>query len=486
MQRTLELLEEAQAIAQLGNWVFDPVSGKTEWSLAMYRIFGLDPASPASVERYMNAVHPDDVQKASVLHERGLRGDWTNEFDIRFVRPSGEVRQGRIRSIAVEDASGTTVEYRGTVLDITEQAGLAQQLARMGKMEAVGRMAGGIAHDFNNLLTVIGANLELWAEASGKEPEIQDARRALRSARSLTDRLLAVGRKAQLTKQLVDPNELVARTVDLMRRVIGDRVRLELELEQELPAFSVDPTLIEQALINLVLNARDAMPGGGTVRLRTRALASDSGLQRVEIQVADDGLGMDATVKEQIFEPFFTTKGEFGTGLGLPMVLGTIEQHGGSVEVESEPGKGARFKLVLPAEPRLRPESLGLELPRPELEPAGRQILVIEDEPLVAAVIARSLERSAHTVLLAQRPSDAIQLWSTHPDIALVICDVSMPDMRGPELIGRLRQSGRHVPVLYVTGYSEGAHDVVGDAILPKPFSPRELLRAVAELIARE
>jgi signal transduction histidine kinase/CheY-like chemotaxis protein len=486
MQRTLELLEEAQSIAQLGNWVFNPVSGKTEWSLAVYRILGLDPAIPASVERYMNAVHPDDVKKASVLHERGLRGDWTTEFEIRFVRPSGEVRQGRIRSIAVQDASGRTVEYRGTVLDITDQAALAQQLARMGKMDAVGRLAGGIAHDFNNLLTVIGANLELWAEASGKAPEIQDARRALRSARSLTDRLLAVGRKATLTKQLVDPNELVARTVDLMRRVIGDRVRLELDLEPDLPAFSVDPALLEQALINLVINARDAMPGGGTVTLRTRALPAESGAQRVEIEVADDGLGMDAAIKEQIFEPFFTTKGEFGTGLGLPMVLGTIEQHGGRVEVCSEPGKGARFKLLLPAELRQRPESLAPEPPRPEVKAAGREILVVEDEPLVAAVIARSLERNGHTVLLAQRPGDAIQLWSTHPYIALVICDVSMADMRGPELIARLRQDGRQVPVLYVTGYSEGAHDVVGDALLPKPFSPRELLRAVSELITRK
>jgi PAS domain S-box-containing protein len=486
MQRTLELLEEAQAIAQLGNWRFEPGTGQTEWSRGVYRILGIDPNTPASLELFSDAVHPDDAKRLATIHAAGMRGELTPEYEIRFVRPTGEVRLGRVRCILVRDAQGKIMEFRGALLDITDQTALAQQLARMGKMDAVGRLAGGIAHDFNNLLTVIGANLELWAEASGKEPEIQDARRALRSARSLTDRLLAVGRKAPLAKQLVDPNELVARTVDLMRRVIGDRVRLDLNLAQRLPAFSVDPALLEQALINLVINARDAMPGGGTVTLRTRALTGESGAQRVEIEVADDGLGMDAAVKEQIFEPFFTTKGEFGTGLGLPMVLGTIEQHGGTVEVDSAPGKGARFKLLLPAEPRLRPETLAPELPRPALEPTGRQILVVEDEPLVAAVIARSLERNGHTVLLAQRPNEAIQLWSTHPDIALVICDVSMAEMRGPELIQRLRQSGRQVPVLYVTGYSEGAEDAEGDALLPKPFSPRELLRAVSELISRE
>ena len=483
MRRTLELLEEAETIAQLGSWTFDTTTQRTTWSPGLYRILGLDPGTPPSADRFISIVHPDEREKITETFRQSLEGSWTKEVEVRFMRPSGEIRQALIRTIPVKDPNGRIVEFRGTILDTTDRTALAEQLARMGRMDAVGRLAGGIAHDFNNLLTVIGANLELWAEASGTEGEIADARRAVRSARSLTDRLLTFGRKAQLTKVVVDPNELVARTVDLVRRVIGDRVRLELDLTPVTPHISVDPTLIEQALINLVINARDAMPRGGTVTLRTRVLATGVGKNLVEIEVADDGPGMEPSVKERIFEPFFTTKGEFGTGLGLPTVLGTVEQHGGHVEVDSEKGKGSRFRLRLPAEPLAVKEPLGQEARQPEIREIGREILVIEDEPLVAAVIARSLERKGHVVILAHLPADAIRLWDEHSDIELVICDVSMGEMRGPELVRILRKSGRKVRVLYVTGYSqEDMGDILGEPMLSKPFSPSELIRAVSNL----
>jgi CheY-like chemotaxis protein len=195
---------------------------------------------------------------------------------------------------------------------------------------------------------------------------------------------------------------------------------------------------------------------------------------------------MDTELKSRIFEPFFTTKGERGTGLGLPTVLATVEQHGGTMEVESERGKGARFRMRLPADSAGRPQSLAPEASRAESGGASREILVVEDEPLVAAVIARSLERNGHRPLLAHRPSEALRLWEAHPDVALVICDVSMAEMQGPELVALLRQSGRAVNVIYVTGYQpdglgEAGADTSRDRVLTKPFSPRELLRAVSE-----
>jgi two-component system, cell cycle sensor histidine kinase and response regulator CckA len=490
MQLSLELLEEAQSIAQMGSWTFDLTSRRTEWSVSLYRLLGVDPSIPAAPELFFSLLLPDERERVRALHTRSLQGDWTEELECRFARPNGEIWNARVRTVPVRDGGGRLVEFRGTVHDITEQTRLVQRLNQVSKTEAVTRLAGGIAHDFNNLLTVIGANLELWAEAAGKHVEIVDARRAVQSARSLTDRLLALGRRAPLAKRVVDPNDLVHRTVDLLRRVIGDRVRLVLALAERVPPVNVDPALLEQAIINLVINARDAMPHGGTVTLTTRASPEAVLSPWVELEVGDDGPGMDADVKSRIFEPFFTTKGERGTGLGLPTVLATIEQHGGTVEVDSERGKGARFRLRLAAELSAVPQSLVPETPRSEQGDIAREILVVEDEPLVAAVIARSLERKGHRPLLAHRPSEALRLWEAHPSVALVICDVSMAEMQGPELVALLRQSGREFQVIYVTGYQpEGLIDGSvlsgsGTRVLTKPFSPRDLIRAVSESAA--
>jgi PAS domain S-box-containing protein len=482
MRRTLDLLEEAQDIAQLGSYVYDASHDRLEWSSGVYRILGLDPKTPASVQLYFECVHPGDRTRVAELNRRALAGEVTSEFDARIVRPNGEVRLVRTRSIVVRDECGRVSEFRGSMLDVTDHSRLTEQLARLGKMEAVGRLAAGIAHDFNNLLTVIGVNLELWAEESGYQKEIVDARTALRSAKSLTDRLLAFGRKARLTKVMVAPNELVARTADLVRRVIEDRVRIELALAPAVPPMHVDPMLIEQALINLVINARDAMPHGGVVTLATRAIRAGCDTW-VEIEVADDGPGLSPELKDKMFEPFFTTKGDQGTGLGLPMVLGTIEQHGGSVEVDSELGQGTRFRLRLRADPTARAVSLAVEARPQPPSTLGGEVLVVEDDPLVAAVIARTLERHGLRVALAHRPADAIELWASHPAISLAICDVSMADMRGPELVARLRRSGRCLRVLYITGYPEhGVRDAPDQRVVAKPFTPATLIRALSEL----
>jgi two-component system cell cycle sensor histidine kinase/response regulator CckA len=487
LQASLELLDEAQRSAQMGSWVLDLASGKTEWSAGLYRLLGVKHETAVSAELFCSLVLPQERERMRELYTRGVDGDWTEELGCGFVRANGEGWQARVRVVPVRDAGGRLIEFRGTVHDITEQARLAQRLTQLGKSEAVTHFVAGVTHDFNNLLTVIGANLELWAEAAGRHVEIADAQHALQSARALTNRLLALGRGAPLAQRVVDTNELVARTADLLRRVMGDRVGLVLALGERIPPLNVDPTLIEQVLINLVINARDAMPQGGTVTLTTRIWAEAALTPWVEIEVGDDGPGMDAELRSRIFEPFFTTKGERGTGLGLPMVLTTVEQHGGTVDVDSERGKGARFRLHLPAEVGARPQSLVPEPSPPGLEDESREILVVEDEPLVASVIARSLERKGHRPVLARRPSEALRLWAAHPSLELVICDVSMTEMRGPALVALLRKSGRGFDVIYVTGYQpDGPGDDsglrgTGERVLTKPFSARELIRAVSE-----
>jgi len=370
MQRSLQLLEEAQAIAQMGHWTFEVATGMLEWSAGFFRVLGLDPSTPASAELLFSRIVPEDRERFLEAHAANIRGSSGSEVEGRFLRADGEIRSARFKTIVVRDPAGHVIEYRGTVVDVTEQARLADRLAQVSKTEAVARLAGGIAHDFNNLLTVIGTSLEIWADDHEADAELADARQAVRSARTLTDRLLALGRRSHLVRRPIDPNELVARTTELLRRVVGEPVSLLLRLGADLPPIDVDPTLIEQVLINLVVNARDALlPRGGTITLSTRRLVEaevEAGrvgadddvegdvvarLERlcVELEVSDDGPGMTPWIKSRIFEPFFTTKGEGGTGLGLPTVLGTLEQHGGSIEVDTEPGRGSRFRVRLPA-----------------------------------------------------------------------------------------------------------------------------------------
>ena len=488
LARANDLLEEAQAMANLGSWVLDARTGVREWTPELFRIMGIPADTPVTSELFPSLLHPDDRERMLAQRKSALEEGASGESELRVIRPDGEIRYVRFQTAARIDEQGSTAEVRGTVLDITEQVLLRQRLANAQKMEAIGRLAGGIAHDFNNLLMVMGINMDLWVKELASPPaELRDVQRALSSARALVQRLLAFGRKAELDRRVVDPNDLVDRTLELLRRVMGDRVTLLREPAGDLPAIRVDPLQIEQAIVNLVVNARDAMPLGGTVRVATRSVIASEG-PSVEIEVRDNGPGMDAATVRRIFEPFFTTKAEgAGTGLGLSTVLGTVEQHGGSVVVHSEPGHGASFRLRFVAEARSAvAEPVVAHAAVAAHAPPGRTVLIVEDQPMVASVIARVVERAGHRTLLAHKPSDAIPLWDAHPEIALVISDIGMAEMRGPELIRVLRgrSNGRHWRVLFVTGYSHGETlEGLDGEVLTKPFLPTELAAVVTRLL---
>jgi CheY-like chemotaxis protein len=296
--------------------------------------------------------------------------------------------------------------------------------------------------------------------------------------------LLAFGRKAQLSLKLVAPNELVRSTTALLHRLVGDEVRIELDLAPDLPKVRVDPLEIERALVNLVANARDAMPGGGAVLLATRARPVDGAL-RVELSVADRGCGINEADRPHLFEPFFTTREHAGgTGLGLATVLGTAEQHGGSVRVESREGGGSIFTIDLPASEATAPEP-AVRATSSKLTNGQRslRVLIIDDEPQVADVTRRMLETRGHAVQVAIDPEDALRIWRDgRASLDLVICDVVMTHMRGPELIARMSEAGAPPRVLFITGYSEEAvHAGLGYPVLAKPFAADELLRAVTQ-----
>jgi len=493
LRRALGLLEEAQCFARLGSWRFDPHTGETEWSREFRRIAGLPEEVTPSVERFLACVIPEDLPRFRARYQQTLTEPGGGEIDGRLRGPDGAVRHVRLRGELFRMEDGRQ-ELRGTMLDVTDQIRMREELAHAQKMEAVGRLAGGIAHDFNNLLTAITGNLELLSNRIGRTQELDDSLSALASAAGLTRRLLAFGRKAQLTLKLVEPNELVRSTMALMQRLVGDEVRLETDLAPGLPRINVDLLEIERALVNLVINARDVMPNGGVVRIATGQRRVD-GVAFVELSVADRGPGIAELDLPHIFEPFYTThQAAGGTGLGLATVLGTAEQHGGTVQVEPRAGGGSVFSVLLPIAEGTReatpnPRTGDSQLSRAaggEAGPAPRvlQLLVVDDEPMIATVTGRLLSSRGHQVRIASEPRDALAIWAEHgKTIDLVICDVAMADMRGPELIARLCESGVIPRVLYITGYSEEAtRSELGHPVLAKPFTATALWNAVIEL----
>jgi two-component system, cell cycle sensor histidine kinase and response regulator CckA len=486
LRRTLALLEEAQRFAQLGSWRFSPQTGETEWSLEFRRIAGIPEDIAPSVEHFLERVVPEDQADFLARYAETMAKPDGGHIDGRIRRPNGELRHIRLEGFSVLGADGHA-ELRGTMLDVTDQVRLREERAHAQKAEAVGRLAAGIAHDFNNLLTVVTGNLELLASRIGPTQELDDSHQALASAASLTGRLLAFGRKAPLDLRVLSPNALVHSTMALMTRLVGDEVRLETVLAPGLPDVRVDPLEIERALVNLVVNARDAMPGGGVVRLRS-AVRQRADKVQVELSVEDQGPGVAEADRAHIFDPFYTTRSDSGgSGLGLATVLGTAEQHGGSVRVTDRPGGGSIFTIALPAAPssQTRSPSPSQPVPGTEYDPKALELLVIDDEPMIAKLARRALENRGHRVHVATRPNEALAIWAKHGSVIdLVICDVAMSEMRGPELVQEMAATGVRPRVLFITGYSEEAvHSELKHPVLGKPFSSDALCAAIHRVL---
>jgi PAS domain S-box-containing protein len=384
----------------------------------------------------------------------------------------------------IHDTVGNVAGTIEVLVDLTEQRLLEEQLLHAQKMEAIGRLAGGIAHDFNNVLAVIGGFAGVAREQlQEQDPARQDLAQVLAAverAAVLTKQLLAFGRRQVLAPRVLDPNELVAALEPILRRIIGEDVTLRTKLSPGIGRVKVDPAQLEQVLLNLVVNARDAMPTGGTLRIE---IAEDRpGF--VALSVTDDGIGMDAATRQRIFEPFFTTKDRGkGTGLGLASVYGIVEQSGGRVRVDSALGAGTTMTIVLPT----TDEIVATPTPRPSPEGALRgheTILVVEDEDPVRALIQTILRRAGYTVLEAANAGEALLVCEQHEGpIDLVLTDVVMPRMNGPQLAERLRRVRPGLEVAFVSGYDDGALDL---PVLPlaKPFTPDALLLYVRERLA--
>lgn len=404
-----------------------------------------------------------------------------------------------ILSIAQQIRLERAVESLRT--DLTVRA-LGDKLRQSQRLESIGRLAGGIAHDFNNLLMVITSYTELArAKVSKSDHQVQDKLNeidhAADRAADLVRQLLAFGRRQVLRPEVVHVNGMVVNLEAMLSRIIGDDVDLVVDLDCEVRCTRVDPTLLEQVIVNLVVNARDAMPRGGTVDISTRcrresskgSLDQEGALGWVELCVSDTGEGIDPAVSDRIFEPYFTTKEmEKGTGLGLATVYGIVEQSGGSIEVESEPGRGSTFRVRLPhvEDEVVTPDEPVLVAGKAV---AGKTVLLTEDEADIREAIAEYLEREGVTVLQAKDGLDALEVVARHHgDIHLLVTDLVMPRLNGPDLAARLLAERKDLKVIFVSGYTPeriGGDGVKHDntVFLQKPFLLSELINSMRAVL---
>ncbi len=471
-------------------------------------LYALDPAAgPGGLLRadFLANVHPDDRTGLRETMAGGLLTAGDIELEYRIVHADGTVSWVLSRGNTYFGDDGKPMRRTGVGIDITEKRRLEEQLRQSQKMEAVGQLTGGIAHDFNNMLAVVMGSLELLGRRLGDgdaraQHYVQAASDAAKRAANLTQRLLVFSRQQPLRPEVVDANRLVGGMSDLLRHSIGAAVRLETVLAAGTWRTEVDPNQLENVVLNLSVNARDAMPDGGRLTIETqnvhldaRYVSNEVGVppgQYVMIAVSDTGGGMTPEVLAKAFDPFFTTKepGK-GTGLGLSQVYGFVKQSGGHIKIYSEEGEGTTVKIYLPrAEAPVVETDVGQAGRGPLSGDAHEIILVVDDEDAVRQVAVESLSELGYRVLEAATARAALDLLGARPEIVLMITDVVMPDVNGRKLADQAAVLRPDLKVLYMTGYTRNAvvHNGVLDKgvhMIGKPFTLDELAAKVRGLL---
>jgi PAS domain S-box-containing protein len=470
---------------------------------ALARIVGLTPEELTKVT-FQSITHPDDLESDVALMRRLIAGELNAyQMEKRYLHSSGQVVSTQLNGSIVRDVAGNPLYFVAQVQDLTEQRVLERKLHESHKLEAVGRLAGGVAHDFNNLLAAILAFADC---ALGEVPDPSDARNDLEEIRAaagrgsrLTKQLLTFGRRHLRRPSAIDLGTVLRESETLFRQLAGSHIEFSVDPGDEPIVVHSDPSELDQVLLNLVVNARDAMPSGGTLQVAVRRVELGADHSPCDLPtgpyacltVADTGSGITDDVITHIFEPFFTTKGEAGSGLGLSTVYGIVRQNGGSITVASRAGEGALFEVHLPLQSSIvQPSAEAADasaVPR-----AVGTVLLVEDEAALRQVCERVLTKAGHTVIAARHGGDAVALWAEHRDaIDILITDLVMPAMGGRELAGVVHRTRPDLPVIFMSGYTDdeisrrALHDP-NVAFLAKPFAPAELLNAVGEILVRE
>ena len=507
LRRRDEQLREALDAARMGVWYWSATENRLTWNDTLRRMYGLGDAERVTgYQDFIARVHPDDREFVESSVRQALAEGGRLDYEFRIVLPDGRVRWIADLGSVVSDQDGKPVGMTGTCQDVTDRRTAEQQLRLAHKMEMVGRLAGGVAHEANNQMSVVMSAADFILARPDLPPAVRaDAeyiRRAAERTAAVTAQLLAFSRRQVLRPQVLSLNEVLERFRLVLQRTMGEDCPVTLLLDPAAGPVRADPGQLEQVLLNLAINARDAMPRGGrlsvetaAVELTERSAVSSHGVQvgpgrYIQLAVSDTGHGMDKTTLAHAFEPFFTTKGVGqGTGLGLATVYGIVKQSDGYVWAYSEPGQGTTIKVYLPAT-EAAPEPVG-EVASLRPTARGELVLVVEDEEQVRTVAARALTDAGYRVLVAdsgERALDMVRQNGNRPVLALV--DVVMPGLGGSELAAELVRIAPGTRVLFTSGYTDG--EILrrgllepGAAFLAKPFSPDALVRAVCAAMTR-
>ncbi len=486
-------------------WDWNLVANTLWWNEGFESLFGVRRDEvDISVESWTSRIHPEDRDRVLADMRRAIDGDierWSGRY--RFQRHDGGYAHVLDRGHVIRDASGKAVRMVGGMTDITERLELAEQLRQSQRLESVGQLTGGVAHDFNNLLTVILGGADLLQGQLNHDGHsrlhAEMIERAARRGADLTRHLLAFARKQALNPRAVHINQLVNAMNDLLRRTLGEHIDIQVEGDEDLWPALVDPGQLESALLNLAINARDAMPGGGLLTIQSANVWLDEAQAKllgdvlpgpyIQLSVSDTGMGIRPEHLDRVFEPFFTTKEKGkGTGLGLAMVYGFIKQSGGHVQLESQPGHGTAVKLYLPPVDGMQRPSRPVER-EASVEGGSEAILLVEDDDLVRQCVSDQLALLGYHVMEARNGPEALSLLQTGVQVDLLFTDIVMPGgMTGRQLAEDARQLRPDLQVLFTSGYTEdafGNHDRLdpGVRLLSKPYRQADLARAIRKAL---
>jgi len=508
LRQSKQALLKTQRAVRLGSWTLDLASDEVTWSEELYALFDLDPTTPVpSLTEQGSLFSPESFARLTAAVADTAQTGVPYDLELEIVKADGTHGWCWAHGERIADGSGKPTGLWGTAQDITdrkrqeeERASLEAELARARRLESVGRLAGGVAHDFNNMLTVIlghaERNIDRVTRESPLYADLQEIREVAERSADLTRQLLAFARSQPTSPSLVDLNAKVADILQLLRRLIGENIRLTWMPGENLSPIRIDPSQVDQILTNLCVNARDAIGGSGEITVETSTASFDDEFcvdhpdvrpgDYVELSVTDNGSGMSSDTVEHLFEPFYTTK-ELGrgTGLGLATVYGIVEQNGGFVTADSAPGAGTTFRIFFPRQEEAASEPVPQRASRRSDVGGQETILLVEDEPGILAMTTKTLASRGYTVLAASIPSEALRMAEAHTGpIHLIATDITLPEMNGRALADELAATRPDAKRLFMSGNFAATASEDDDApFIAKPFSLGDFAAKVREIL---